>query len=140
MSAINRNLRPSSRFQPSWCRPRRSKKLVISSNNVSRLLALPTKFQLTTLTRLNRSPISTVHSYSLCCECSPISSERSQLVARRRTCVETFGVRHCCTGWSAELPVSPSPVRSRRSRRSPDRSPACTSLRNSRQWSLDARN
>jgi hypothetical protein len=53
---------------------------------------LPTKFQLTSLTRLNRS---IVHSYSLCCKCSPISSERSQSVARRR-CVETFGIRQCC--------------------------------------------
>jgi hypothetical protein len=58
MSAINRNLRHSSRSQPSSVGLERSRKLVISCNNVSRLLALPTKFQLTTLTRLNRSSLS----------------------------------------------------------------------------------
>jgi hypothetical protein len=76
-----------------------------------------------------------VHSYSLCCNCSPISSERNHSVARRRTCVETFGLQQCCACWSAELSASPSSVHS-------SRSPAYILLRSfhrhSRQFSLVA--
>ena len=134
MSAINRNLRHSSRSQPSSVGLERSRKLVISSNNVSRLLAFAYQISADNFDKIKS--FSTVHSYSLCCKCSPISSERSQSVARRR-CVETFGLRQCCAGWSAELSASPSPVHS-------SRSPAYTSLRSfhrhSRQFSLAAIN
>jgi hypothetical protein len=96
---------------------------------------LPTEIQLTTFTILNRSPLS-----------SPIVSVVSigQLVQSavnqsldRRRCVETFGLRQCCAGWSVELTASPSLVHS-------SRSPAYTSLRSfnrhSRQFSLAAIN
>jgi hypothetical protein len=114
-------------------RPR--KKLVISSNNVSRLLVFAYQISADNCDKI--ISFSTFHSYSLCCKCSPISSERSQSVARRRTCVETFGLWQRCAGWSAELSASPYPVHS-------SRSPAYTSLRSfhrhSRQFSLAAIN
>jgi hypothetical protein len=59
MSAINRNMRHSSRSQPSSVDLERSWKLVISIVTMYQdFWLLPTKFQLTTLTRLNRSPLS----------------------------------------------------------------------------------
>jgi hypothetical protein len=105
---------------------------VISSNNVSRLLAFAYQISADNFDKIKSFSI--VHSYSLCCKCSPISSERTQSVARRRF-VETFELRQCCSTWSAELTASPMHS---------SRSPAYTSLRSfhrhSRQFSLAAIN
>jgi hypothetical protein len=135
MSAINRNLRHSSRSQSSSVGLERSRKLLISSNNVSRLLAFVYQISADNFNKIKS--FSTSCPFSLCCKCSPISSERSRSIARRRSSVETFGLWQCCAGWFAELSASLSPVHS-------SRSPAYTSLRSfhihSRQFSLAAIN
>jgi hypothetical protein len=96
---------------------------------------LPTKFQLTTLTRLNRSPLSIPIVYVVSVRQLVLSAVNQSLVVA--LLIETFGLRQCCASWSAELTASPSPVHS-------SRSPAYTSLisfhRHSRQVSLAAIN
>jgi hypothetical protein len=107
---------------------------VINSNNVSRRLGFAYQISVDNFEKIKS--FSTFHFYSLCCKCSPISSERSLSVARRR-CDETFGLWQCCASWFTELTASPSPVHS-------SRSSAYTSLRffhrHFRQFSLAAIN
>jgi hypothetical protein len=98
---------------------------------------LPTKFQLTTLTRLYRSSLSIpiVYLVSACSPIVPIAVNQSLVVALALKRLDY--VRQRCAGWSAELTASPSPVYS-------SRLPAYTSLRSfhrySRQFSFAAIN
>jgi hypothetical protein len=65
----------SSRSQPSSVGLEKSRKLVISSNNVSRLLFFAYHISADNFDKIKS--FSTVHSYSLCFKCSPISSAQS---------------------------------------------------------------
>jgi hypothetical protein len=79
MSAINRNLWHSSWSQPSSVGLERSRKLVISNSNVSRLLAIAHQISADNFDKIKS--FSTAHSYSLCCKCSPIAVNQLLVVA-----------------------------------------------------------